>query len=316
MSDLTSVPEDVDATEGAARKSRLPVFLRRGRLAPFLTVVLSGQIIYAAFEAFKGSLMLPLQEMLGITQTQFGLLMGYIGIAMFLYVPAGWINNRFKVRTIIFWSLGFRLVTYLVLFLFIPSFTIMSIIAVSWGILDAIVWPAVVNGVSILSADQDKEGKGLAMGLLESIRRFAEFVMNGIIIIAMIIWADHSIGIMRGFAIFYTLLLVPMMYCVARFVPNTKIAKEEGKSDSLAALLGLLKVLARPECGLRESPPSPSTGATSTSSMLPHRTFKRSSTCHREWRRLLGSSIPEWWAYSRASSPVCLPTTSSSPRRR
>lgn len=250
MSDLTGVPEDVDATEGAARKSRLPVFLRRGRLAPFLTVVLSGQIIYAAFEAFKGSLMLPLQEMLGITQTQFGLLMGYIGIAMFLYVPAGWINNRFKVRTIIFWSLGFRLVTYLVLFLFIPSFTIMSIIAVSWGILDAIVWPAVVNGVSILSADQDKEGKGLAMGLLESIRRFAEFVMNGIIIIAMIIWADHSIGIMRGFAIFYTLLLVPMMYCVARFVPNTKIAKEEGKSDSLAALLGLLKVLARPRVWL------------------------------------------------------------------
>ena len=126
-------------------------------IAPFLTVVLSGQIIYSAFEAFKGSLMLPLQEMLGISQTQYGLLMGYIGIAVFFYVPAGRVNNRFKVRTILFWSLGFRLATYLIIFLFTPSFTILSIVAISWGVLDAIFWPAVVNGVSVLSAD-DKEG--------------------------------------------------------------------------------------------------------------------------------------------------------------
>lgn len=224
--------------------------MRRGRLAPFLTVVMSGQIIYSAFEAFKGSLMLPLQHMLGISQTQFGVLMGYIGIAMFLYVPAGWINNRFKVRTIIFWSLAWRLVTYLVLFLFLPSFAVMSAIAISWGVLDAIVWPAVVNGVSILSKDQDKEGKGLAMGLLESIRRLAEFLMNGLIIIALMVWSDQTVTIMRVFAIAYALLIIPMMVAVAKFVPDTKIAQEIGKSDSMAALHGLLKVLARPRVWL------------------------------------------------------------------
>lgn len=224
--------------------------MRRGRLAPFLTVVMSGQIIYSAFEAFKGSLMLPLQDMLGITQTQFGVLMGYIGIAMFLYVPAGWINNRFKVRTIIFWSLAWRLVTYLILFLFLPSFAVMSVIAISWGVLDAIVWPAVVNGVSILSKDQDKEGKGLAMGLLESIRRLAEFLMNGLIIIALMMWSDQTVTIMRVFAIAYALLIIPMMLAVAKYVPDTKIAQETGKSDSMAALHGLLKVLARPRVWL------------------------------------------------------------------
>ena len=108
--------------EKTKKKLRLPNYLRGKMIAPFLTVVLSGQIIYSAFEAFKGSLMLPLQEMLGISQTQYGLLMGYIGIAMFFYVPAGWVNNRFKVRTILFWSLGFRLATYLIIFLFTPSF--------------------------------------------------------------------------------------------------------------------------------------------------------------------------------------------------
>lgn len=242
--------EPITSAIAAEKPSRVPAFLRRGRLAPFLTVVMSGQIIYASFEAFKGSLMLPLQEMLSITATQYGILMGYIGIAMFLYVPAGWIHNRFKVRSIIFWSLGWRLVTYMVLFLMTPSFMVMSIIAISWGILDAIVWPAVVNGVSILSKDQDKEGKGLAMGLLESIRRFAEFLMNGLVIVVLMIWTEHTITIIRIFAIAYALLLIPMMIAVMKYVPDTKIATEEGKSNSVAALNGLLRVLARPRVWL------------------------------------------------------------------
>ncbi len=238
------------ATKSDTRQSRIPIFLRRGRVGPFLTVVMSGQIIYSAFEAFKGSLMLPLQNVLGISGEQFGTLMTWIGIATFLYVPAGWINNRFKVRTIIFWSLGWRLATYLVLFLLTPNFRIMCWIAISWGVLDAIVWPAVVNGVSILSADQNKEGKGLAMGLLESIRRAAEFLMNGLIVVCMMIWSDYTTTIMRVFAIAYALLLVPMMIAVARLVPDTKVAKEEGHSDNTAALTGLFKVLAQPRVWL------------------------------------------------------------------
>lgn len=245
-----AAPAEPEVTEEPQKKSRIPVFLQKERLAPFLTVVLSGQIIYAAFEAFKGSLMLPFQEMLGISQTEYGILMGYIGIAMFLYVPAGWINNRFKVRTIIFWSLAWRLVTYLILFTLLPSFQIMSIIALSWGALDAIVWPAVVNGVSILSADQDKEGKGLAMGLLESIRRGTEFLMNGAVILAMIIWSDYAIEILRVAAIAYSLLIIPMMIAVVRYVPDTKIATEEGKSNSAAAFNGLLRVLLLPRVWL------------------------------------------------------------------
>ena len=235
--------------EKTKKKLRLPNYLRGKMIAPFLTVVLSGQIIYSAFEAFKGSLMLPLQEMLGISQTQYGLLMGCIGIAMFFYVPAGWVNNRFKVRTILFWSLGFRLATYLIIFLFTPSFAILSIVAISWGVLDAIFWPAVVNGVSILSAD-DKEGKGLAMGLLESVRRLTEFLMNAIVIAAIAMWSNNALGIMRGFSIAYALLIIPMMIAVYKYVPDTQIAKEVGKSDSVAAFNGLIKVLARPRVWL------------------------------------------------------------------
>lgn len=41
-----------------------------------------------------------------------------------------------------------------------------------------------------------------------------------------------------------------MMLAVAKFVPDTKIAQEVGKSDSLAAFNGLIRVLARPRVWL------------------------------------------------------------------
>ena len=44
--------------------SLLPAFMRRGRILPFLIISLSGEIIYGSFEAFKGSLMIPLQDTL------------------------------------------------------------------------------------------------------------------------------------------------------------------------------------------------------------------------------------------------------------
>lgn len=228
----------------------LPPFMRKGRLVPFLTVAVSGEVLYSAFEAFKGALMIPLQEMLGISQTQFGLLMTYVGLALFFYLPAGWINNRFRVRTIILCSLGWRLVTYLVLFLLDPPFGLMAAIAVTWAIVDAIVWPAVANGVCVLAADEDQKGRGLAMGLLESIRRFVEFALNGIVIVVLMFLPDATTTVMRVFAIAYTLLIVPMMIAVVRYVPDTRIATQARASHSAAALKGLLHVLSRPRIWL------------------------------------------------------------------
>ena len=119
----------------SGKNSRLPVFLRGARAVPFLTVVLAGQLTYSAFEAFKGSLIVPLTETLGIRIDQFGILMGWLGIAMFLYVPGGWINNRFTVRSILCAWCTWRFVTGLILFS-IPnlSFDVMIVIAASWGV--------------------------------------------------------------------------------------------------------------------------------------------------------------------------------------
>lgn len=230
------------------------MFLRGSRAVPFLTVVLAGQLTYSAFEAFKGSLIVPLTETLGIGIDQFGVLMGWLGIAMFLYVPGGWINNRFTIRSILVAWCGWRLATGLILFT-IPnlSFSVMIAIAVSWGIWDAIGWPAVVNGVAFMSQDADKKGRGLAMGLLESIRRGVEFLMNILVIGALALWADQSTTVMRGFAIAYTLVLVPLIFALLRYVPKNAVAGDavgKGESANVEALKGLLNVLLKPRVWL------------------------------------------------------------------
>lgn len=235
--------------------SLIPSFMRRGRVLPFLTVALSGELLYSAFEAFKGALMEPLLETLDIDKTQFGVLMTYIGLAMFFYIPAGWVNNRFRVRTIILCALAWRLLTYLVLFVGIPlglasalsvtPFSVMCVIAVFWAVVDAIVWPAVANGACLLAEDEDNKGRGMAMGLLEAIRRLTEFGLNGIIIVVLYFLPDHTATVMRVFAIFYALLIVPMMIFVARHVPDTRIASGENVTHSVAALKGLVHVATR-----------------------------------------------------------------------
>lgn len=229
----------------------LPPFLRPGRASGYLSVVMAGQIPYSAFEAFKGALMLPLCLVLGITIQQFGVLMGWIGIAMFLYIPGGWINNRFTIKKILLAWCAWRLGTYLLIFL-VPNlpFNVFVAVAVSWAVWDAIGWPAVVNGVSFMTQQDSTKGRGLAMGILETIRRASEMLMNLIIVGLMYLSPSNSKMIMFCFALGYALLLIPMMAWIWRAVPDNAIAKEENVSDNIAALKGLVRVLARPRVWL------------------------------------------------------------------
>ena len=236
-----------------SRNSELPVFLRKGRIGGFLTVVFAGQLTYSAFEAFKGSLMIPLTNALGIGIDQFGILMGWLGIAMFLYIPGGWVNNRFTIRSILIAWAAWRMVTALVLFL-VPglSFSVMVAIAISWGVWDAIGWPAVVNGVSFMSQDANKQGRGLAMGMLETIRRAVEFSMNLIVVGLLAIFAEQANTVMTIMGVLYSLIIIPLIFCILKFVPKNATAKAENpeESDNIAALKGLVKVLLLPRVWL------------------------------------------------------------------
>ena len=217
------------------------------RSGAFLSIVLSGQLVYSAFEALKGSLMLQVSDVLGIGIDGFGAMMSIIGLAMYMYVPAGWINNRFTIRSILVVWCVWRLVTLLTIYL-APglSFRMMLVIAFTWAIWDAIGWPAVVNGLTFISQDDDSHGRGMIMGFFEAIRRSVEFILAMIVVGCVWAFPQHWKVIVIGFAVGYSLLLIPLIACLLHFVPRNAIAHQDNTSANTAALIRLLKVMARP----------------------------------------------------------------------
>ncbi len=208
----------------------------------FMSVVFSGQIIYSAFEAFKGTFYNLLINVLNIDNTQMGILFTLIGSAMFFYIPAGWVNNRFSVRSILMTSLMVRFVSMMWIIVFQPDFTMLAVIAGIWGMTDAVFWPSVVNGVSLMSGENNK---GMAFGLLESVRRAMEMSMNAVIVGIMAL-VGGSILVFKGAIVVYTLLILPMIYLVWKFVPDNRIDPENGENKNKAALMGLIQVLKMP----------------------------------------------------------------------
>lgn len=203
-------------------------FLSKQQLGAFLTVVFSGELIYASFESFK----IPFYERLvtyyGLSDSQFGLLFTMLGVAVFFYVPGGWVNNRFNTKTILMAALGYRLVTGLVMIIFKPVFPVMLAITFTWGITDGIFWPAVVKGVVLFSG---KNNKGIGLGLLTALRAGGEAVLN-IILIGVLALSGGSMLVFKLGMITYALFSLPMILLVWKFVPTDTQATHESEGTN------------------------------------------------------------------------------------
>jgi len=230
-------------------KSKETGFFKNKNIKGYLSVVIAGQIIYSAFEAFKGTFYTPLMEVLNLNNAQLGIIFSLIGISVFFYIPGGWINNRFSVKSILITGLLIRMFTMFIIVFFNPGFGVLQIIAVIWGLTDAVFWPAVLNGVTLLS---DKSNRGMAFGLLESIRRAIELSMNLLLVGAMALFG--GITIFKTGMLAYNLLIIPVVWLIVKYVPSNGIAAEESDASerkrSGDALTGLLKVLVMPKVWL------------------------------------------------------------------
>ena len=221
-------------------------------LIGFLSVVTAGQLIYSSFEAFKGTFYNLLLDVLNVSNAELGAIFGLIGISIFFYIPGGWINNRFSIKSILIVGLLIRFLTISVIIFFSPTFQVLKIIAIIWGIVDSFFWPAVLNGV-IFFTDQSKRGMGF--GLLESIRRAEEMLMN--LLIVGIMSLVSGVVVFKGGMFAYNLLIIPLILLIIKYVPKNGIAAmdEEEKTEisgnkSLEALKGLFYVLLKPKVWL------------------------------------------------------------------
>lgn len=117
-------------------------FKSRNQFTGFMSVVLTGQLIYSCFEALKGVFYNMLLKMLHLNNAQLGVIFSLIGIAIFFSIPGGWINNRFSVKSILITLMMIRMVTVFIMLLCNPSYTVMKVIACIWGVVEGIFWPA------------------------------------------------------------------------------------------------------------------------------------------------------------------------------
>ncbi|QPK81944.1 MFS transporter [Schaalia sp. ZJ405] len=221
-------------------------FESKQQIAAFFSVVFSGQLIYSAFESFKMPFYERLVQYYGLTDTQFGLLFTALGVAVLFYVPAGWVNNRFNTRTVLIGGLIYRCITSLILILCVPPFPVMFAIALTWGVLDAIFWPAVVKGVVLFSGRQNK---GMGLGLLTALRAGGEAMLNGVLIGVMAVLGGTMLVFRTGMIV-YACLALPMAYLVHRFVPAdpqnegdvTSGSEEVGGKEAFRGLIATLKI--------------------------------------------------------------------------
>ncbi|OKL50316.1 hypothetical protein BM477_02730 [Boudabousia marimammalium] len=228
-------------------------FHSKQQLSAFLTVVFSGQIIYSAFESFKIPFYQRIVDYYGLTDQQFGLLFTMLGTAVFFYIPAGWINNRFHVRHVLMTGLAYRLVTALIMILFRPSFTIMLIITFTWGVWDAIFWPAVLKGVVLFSGENNK---GIGFGALTAFRAGGEALLNGIAIATLALFSGMML-VFQSIMVIYALLTLPMILFIYLWVPKDPAKDGEVSEDtevvavsSKEAFQGLIQTLKFPRIWL------------------------------------------------------------------
>lgn len=217
----------------------------------FISVVLVGQIIYSCFEALKSVFYTPLMHIFNLSNAQLGVIFSLTGISIFFSIPGSWVNNRFSVKSILITSMIIRMITIYIVLLCNPNYTVIKIVAATWGIVDGVFWPAVLNGVNLFT---NKKNKGVAFGLLESVRRLLEMVMNMLLIGVMsaagtgMLLHCSQMQIFRTGLLIYNLLLIPLIIAVAKLVPTNGIAADKhNKSKGKDALAGVWQVIKMPK---------------------------------------------------------------------
>lgn len=215
-----------------------------------LAVVLSGQLFYSTLEAMRGSFYPQLVQMLHVTNTQFGLLFTITAISSLLALPGGWIMNRYSTRSILVVCLLIRCATIAAIIYGHLSVVGLDIVACIWALIEAVYWPAILNGVALLS---NSKNRNYAYSMLEWVRGLTQVILN-VILVGLMTFASVEVGLhisqmgmFKFVLLIYNLLLIPLCVWIWRAIPQNGISASHEKGKNKDAMVGLGKVLKMPK---------------------------------------------------------------------
>ena len=186
----------------------------------------------------------PLQEALGVSNTQMGLLITFFAVTQMLaYLPGGWLVDVIPVKYVLpiglisTGLLGFWESTY-------PSFTCILIIQMGYGItITLFFWDAMIKATRMLA---DEDGQGKMFGLQEGLRGACGTLVSFIGLYFFNGFGEGPEGLQKTM-IFYSCWLVAAGVVVFLLMDKNEV---EGKVNAKEALGGMVKVLKMPKVWL------------------------------------------------------------------
>jgi MFS family permease len=172
-----------------------------GKTFYFVLIILASQLVYTVI-SFRTSLYYPLLQMLHVNNEKFGFLLGLTGIvSTILYVPTGWIINRFNPRYML--SINLIITSMLnILMVVFPSWYLQVAIFIIFGLTtECLLWPSALKAVRSLV---DSHHQGTAFGFFEFGRGLMEF--TGIICAT---WLFARLG-QRAIGIKYAIIILSL----------------------------------------------------------------------------------------------------------
>ncbi len=215
----------------------------RDVLRKFLIVCISSEFIYYVY-AIKNTLYTPYREMLGLTNTELGMVLTVMGwVAFFGGIPSAWVLNRFSARNLQAINLSLSGLTCFYMISGAATYAGMLVVGVIWGFtLEAFYWGAVTKSVRCMFPD-DKQG--IAFGSMEMTRGITNIVEN-MLFVALFAALGESIFGMKVVMGIVGALLILMGFGVYKLLPDEEFLQSStaaGKNkESFKGIIACLKI--------------------------------------------------------------------------
>lgn len=217
----------------------------RKQLVQFLLIVSNSQLVYA-FIAIRSVLYDPFLEVLGVNNTQFGVLMGFIGlITTFGNIALGWVQDRFSTRKVLAVnSFVYGVLAMLIAILPSSPFWLLTVIFIGFGFTgDALYWASVLKSVRNLAPETKQ---ATAFGFMEFIRGGWEFLTNALAV-AIYTWLGYTLFGMKVAMGVNAGLTILSALTIWFFVPEENLLRTEvSREKTKLAFKGFIQVLKMP----------------------------------------------------------------------
>ena len=211
----------------------------------FFLIVTNSQLIYA-WIALRSVLYDPMIEALGVTNTQFGVLMGFIGfISTFGGAAIGWLQDRFSIRKILAVN-SFMYGTWALVMTLWPGcpYALKCLFFISFGFnADAMYWATVLKSVRTMAKE---DHQATAFGVMECFRGGYEFLFNALGVAIYTVLGSTIFGMRMAMGVNAVVTILSGL-SIWFFIPEEPPIVEEGTGKTKQAFSGFLKVLRLPQ---------------------------------------------------------------------